>query len=354
MAVRKTTGKTTTGRTAEKKTASGRAKPAAKKNTNNASSKTSVTAKKISAADKSNTSKTKASSGSSRGLGKGLGALLSSEGIPEDRRDAVVELKINDISPNVEQPRKIFDEQALNELADSIKENGVIQPIIVAKKGDGYTIVAGERRWRASRLAGLKVIPAIVRELTDQQTLEQALIENLQREDLNPLEEAFAMDNLLKTHKMSQEQLAKKLGKPRATIANTVRLINIDESLQDYIRNGDLSAGHAKALLSLKDPEDQRKAANFILAKDMTVRQAEEYVKKYLYDLENPGNAKKETKAEPDERFSLSTKEVETTLKKSLGSKVRLKILDSEQGRGKIIIDYRNYEDLDRLIAMLK
>ncbi len=288
---------------------------------------------------------------STRGLGKGLGALLSSDGIPEDTRDSVVELKVNDISPNTDQPRKVFDDDALNELAASIKENGVIQPIIVTKKANGYIIVAGERRWRAARIAGLKVIPAIVRELSSQQIMEQALIENLQREDLNPLEEAYAMDNLLKTHKMSQEQLAKKLGKPRATIANTVRLINIDESLQDFIINGDLSAGHAKAILALKNPEDQRKVANIILAKDMTVRQAEEYVKRYS---ENPNKEQKSTKKELDPQFELSTKEVETTLKKSLGSKVRLKILDSSAGRGKIIIDYKNYEDLDRLIEMLR
>ena len=317
--------------------------------------KTNVTKAKAASSKAKTTARTPAKSTSStRGLGKGLGALLSSDGIPEDASDSVVELKINDVSPNTEQPRKVFDEEALNELASSIKENGVIQPIIVTKKKDGYVIVAGERRWRAARIAGLKIIPAIVRELTSQQIMEQALIENLQREDLNPLEEAFAMDNLLKTHKMSQEQLAKKLGKPRATIANTVRLINIDESLQDYIINGDLSAGHAKALLSLKNPEDQRKAANVILAKDMTVRQAEEYVKKYAYSLEHPEEAQKAPKKELSAQFQLSTKEVETTLKKSLGSKVRLKILDSDAGRGKIIIDYKNYEDLDRLIEMLK
>ena len=217
-----------------------------------------------------------------KGLGKGLGALLSSEGIPENTGNTVVELKINDISPNDGQPRKKFNEDALKELSDSIKENGVIQPIIVQKKGSGYRIVAGERRWRASRLAGLTVIPAIVRDLTDKETMEQALIENLQREDLNPLEEAFAMQNLITAHKLSQEQLAKKLGKPRATIANTVRLINIDESLQDFVRNGDLSAGHAKALLALKTGEEQRKAADVIMTRDMTVRQAEEYIKNII------------------------------------------------------------------------
>ena len=323
MAVRKTVAKK-----AVKKTA---AKPAAKRPAAKTTQKNTAAA--------------------SRGLGKGLDALLSADGIPEDTSDSVVELKINDISPNTDQPRKKFDDEALNELAASIKENGVIQPIIVTRKEKGYVIVAGERRWRAARIAGLKVIPAIIRELSNQQIMEQALIENLQREDLNPLEEAYAMDNLLKTHKMSQEALAKKLGKPRATIANTVRLINIDESLQDFIINGDLTAGHAKAILALKNPEDQRKVANIILAKDMTVRQAEEYVKRYS---ENPNKAPKSTKKELDPQFELSTKDVETTLKKSLGSKVRLKILDSAAGRGKIIIDYKNYEDLDRLIEMLK
>ena len=323
MAVRKTVAKK-----AVKKTA---AKPAAKRPAAKTTQKNTAAA--------------------SRGLGKGLDALLSADGIPEDTSDSVVELKINDISPNTDQPRKKFDDEALNELAASIKENGVIQPIIVTRKEKGYVIVAGERRWRAARIAGLKVIPAIIRELSNQQIMEQALIENLQREDLNPLEEAYAMDNLLKTHKMSQEALAKKLGKPRATIANTVRLINIDESLQDFIINGDLTAGHAKAILALKNPEDQRKVANIILAKDITVRQAEEYVKRYS---ENPNKEPKSTKKELDPQFELSTKEVETTLKKSLGSKVRLKILDSAAGRGKIIIDYKNYEDLDRLIEMLK
>jgi len=323
MAVRKTVAKK-----AVKKTA---AKPAAKRPAAKTTQKNTAAA--------------------TRGLGKGLDALLSADGIPEDTSDSVVELKINDISPNTDQPRKKFDDEALNELAASIKENGVIQPIIVTRKEKGYVIVAGERRWRAARIAGLKVIPAIIRELSNQQIMEQALIENLQREDLNPLEEAYAMDNLLKTHKMSQEALAKKLGKPRATIANTVRLINIDESLQDFIINGDLTAGHAKAILALKNPEDQRKVANIILAKDMTVRQAEEYVKRYS---ENPNKEPKSTKKELDPQFELSTKEVETTLKKSLGSKVRLKILDSAAGRGKIIIDYKNYEDLDRLIEMLK
>ena len=286
-----------------------------------------------------------------KAMGRGLGALLSYEGIPENKKDSVVELKINDISPNDGQPRKIFNDEALNELATSITENGVIQPIIVQRKGEGYRIVAGERRWRAARIAGLSVIPAIVRDLTDKETMEQALIENIQREDLNPIEEASAMQNLLKAHKLTQDQLAKKLGKPRATIANTLRILNLDESLQEFVSRGDLSEGHAKAILSLKEKEDQRKVADVIMAREMNVRQAEAFVKKYI-DAQN-NQSKKPVAEEPDIRFMLSSKEVETKLKKQLGAKVKLKVLDNATGRGRIVIDYKNNEDLDRLIEIL-
>ena len=307
-------------------------KPAAKKTATKAAPKKAVPAPK-------------------RALGKGLGAMLSVEGIPASSGDSVVELKINDISPNEGQPRKNFDDTSLQELASSISESGVIQPIIVQKKNGGYRIVAGERRWRAARIAGLTVIPAIVRELSDRETMVQALLENLQREDLNPIEEAYAMQNLLKTHKLTQEQLAKKLGKPRATIANTMRLVNLDDSLQEYIRRGDLSEGHAKVILSLKDKEDQKTAAEMILQKEMNVRQAEIYVKKILEAKENP-EAPKAVEL-PDERVSLSVKEVETKLKKQLGSRVKLKLTDRSVGKGKIVIEYKDYDDLDRLISIL-
>ena len=297
------------------------------------------------------TAKPAAKTAKSKGLGKGLNALLPVDGIPENKTDSVIELKINDISPNTDQPRKDFDEEKLNELAASIKENGVIQPIIVQKRDKGYRIVAGERRWRASRLAGLKVIPAIVRDLSDQETMEQALIENLQREDLNPIEEALAMQALIKTHKLTQEQLAKKLGKPRATIANTLRLMNINESLLDFIRSGELTAGHAKAILSLKDEEDQRHVADVIMTKDMSVRQAEDYVKKYIWAKEN--NAEPKERKSVDPQVALSIKEVETRLKKSLGSRVKIKVTDQSSGKGKIVIDYKNNEDLDRLINLM-
>ena len=287
----------------------------------------------------------------SKAMGRGLGALLSSDGIPENKRDSVVDLKINDISPNNGQPRKNFNDDALNELASSIEENGVIQPIIVQRKGEGYRIVAGERRWRAARIAGLSVIPAIVRDLSDKETMAQALIENIQREDLNPIEEASAMDNLLKTHKLTQEQLAKKLGKPRATIANTLRILNLDESLQEFVSRGDLSEGHAKAILALKDKEDQRKVADVIMAREMNVRQAEVFVKKYIEAQNNPSG--KKAVELPDIQFTLSTKEVETKLKKLLGAKVKIKVLDNSTGRGRIVIDYKDNMDLDRLIEYL-
>ncbi len=285
-----------------------------------------------------------------KGLGKGMSALLSVDGIPETQKDSVVELKINDISPNSDQPRKTFKEDALQELADSIKENGVIQPIIVSKRGTGYRIVAGERRWRASRLAGLKMIPAIVRDLTDQQTMEQALIENIQRQDLNPLEEAFAMDNLMKEHGLTQEALAKKLGKSRPSIANTLRLINIDESLQDFIRNGDLSAGHARALLAITDKEEQKKAADVVMIKEMSVRETEEYVKKIL---NGSTSTPRKTREKGSNAVALETKKVQHQLEKYFGTKVKLKVKDEAVGKGSIVIEYYSYDDLSRLLEMM-
>lgn len=363
----KPAAKKTAAKTASKKPAAAKKAPAkkaapakkvaAKKPVAKAPAKKSVPAKKTAAVKSSAPKAAPAKKtavktiSESKAMGRGLGALLSSEGIPENKRDSVVDLKINDISPNNGQPRKNFNDDALNELASSIEENGVIQPIIVQRKGEGYRIVAGERRWRAARIAGLSVIPAIVRDLSDKETMAQALIENIQREDLNPIEEASAMDNLLKTHKLTQEQLAKKLGKPRATIANTLRILNLDESLQEFVSRGDLSEGHAKAILALKDKEDQRKVADVIMAREMNVRQAEVFVKKYIEAQNNPSG--KKAVELPDIQFTLSTKEVETKLKKQLGAKVKIKVLDNSTGRGRIVIDYKDNMDLDRLIEYL-
>lgn len=336
---KKTTAKKAPGRPAKAKTV---AKTASKKTTAKAPVKKTVAKKAPVKA---------APAPAKRALGKGLGAMLSVDGIPASSGDSVVELKLNDISPNEDQPRKNFNDEKIEQLAASIAESGVIQPIIVQKKKGGYRIVAGERRWRAARLAGLTVIPAIVRDLTDSETLEQALIENIVREDLNPIEEAFAMQNLLKAHKLTQDKLAKELGKPRATIANTIRLINLDESIQEFIKHGDLSEGHAKVILSLKDKEDQRKAAEAILAKEMNVRQAEAYVKKLIEAKDAPASEKPVEL--PSMGVELSVKEVETKLKKQLGSRVKLKLTDANVGKGKIVIEYKNYDDLDRLISIL-
>lgn len=288
-----------------------------------------------------------------KGLGKGLGALLSMEGIPEQAMDSVVELKVNDIHPNEDQPRKSFREEGLRDLANSIIENGVIQPIIVAKRGTGYRIVAGERRWRAARLAGKTVIPAIIRELSDLETMEQALIENIQREDLNPIEEAYAMDNLMKEHGLTQEQLSKKLGKSRPAIANTIRLINIDMSIQDFIRNGDLSAGHARALLALESGDDQRKAADVVLAKEMSVRETEEFVRKLLSPKKEKEKAE-QPDASASEAILLSAKDVERRLTKHFGTKVKLKMKDQAKGQGSVVIDYFSYDDLQRVLEIIE
>lgn len=294
------------------------------------------------------TNAVKTASARSKGLGKGLGALLQTIDIPDDRvKDAVMELKINDISPNSEQPRKKFDQEKLEELSASIKENGIIQPIIVcrSKKGDGYRIVAGERRWRAARLAGLKIIPAIVRDLTDLQVLEHALIENIQRQDLNPIEEADALDKLIKEHKVTQEKLASVVGRSRPAIANTLRLLNLPDIVKIYVMNEDISAGHARAILSLKDSDLQIRAAEVIIEKDLSVREAEKLVK--TIDKE----PKKKEEKQLSNAYLLSIKNVESDLAKILGTKVKLR---DKQGKGSIVINYYSNEDLDRIIDILK
>lgn len=370
-AVKKTTAPKKAGRPAAKKTAKTTVKNAPVKKTVSAKKVTVKSAVKSAAkpvAKKAPVKKTIAISApasvvpekkipvktisGNKAMGRGLGALLSAEDDSVNKLESVVDLKLNDISPNDGQPRKIFKDDSLNELAASIKEIGVIQPILVQRAGEGYRIIAGERRWRAARIAGLTTIPAIVRDdLSDTETMAQALIENILREDLNPIEEASAMKDLLVTHKLTQEKLSNLLGKPRATIANTIRILNLDESLQEFVSRGDLSEGHAKVILGLKDKEDQRKVADVIMARDMNVRQAEVFVRKYIEAQNNPG-AKKNPEV-PDIQFALSTAEVETRLKKQLGTKVKIKVLDSTTGRGRIVIDYKDNVDLDRLIEYL-
>ncbi len=275
-------------------------------------------------------------------LGKGLGALipdLSALDDKEKRALGITEIELDRIVPNEYQPRKTFDDEKLHELASSIREQGVIQPVIVHRAGSGYALIAGERRWRASRLAGLKTIPALVKEATKRELLEMALIENIQREDLNPLESAEAYKRLQDEFKLTQEDLAKRVGKERSTVTNFLRLLNLPKELRHDIAAGNLSMGHAKALLSLERVRDQLQAAALIVKKGLSVREAEMLASR----LKNPPKEKKA-------RMGHELKAVEEKLKKALGTKVS--IATKAKG-GRIVIDYYSNEELDRILEKI-
>ncbi len=278
-----------------------------------------------------------------KGLGKGLGALLSSDGVSGLESASILNLKINDVFPNVEQPRKLFDEESLKELGESIRENGVIIPIIVKKQGIHYKIVAGERRWRASKMIGLDTIPAIVRDLTELEVLQQALIENIQRQDLNPIEEAQALAKLTEDHDLTQERLAKIVGKSRPAITNSLRLLNLPESIKEMLIFGDLTSGHARALLALPDDQMKEKAADLLIQRQASVRDAEKLVKLLLAPP-------KKTEKIIDEQYLQSILEFEARLSRKLGTKVKLK---DRNKKGTIIIEYYSYEDLDRIYDLI-
>jgi len=278
----------------------------------------------------------------SKGLGKGLGALLPDEMMSEAVRGSVVDLRINEIQPNSEQPRRIFDKEKLEELAESIRANGVIQPVIVRKEGSAFRIVAGERRWRAARLAGLASIPAIVRELTDLEVLEYALIENIQRQDLNPIEEAQAFEKLIKEHGLTQEKLAATVGRSRPAIANSLRLLNLSDEVRVFVETEELSAGHARALLSLTHADSQKKAALLVIQRELSVRETERLVK----TLESVKKAKKKG----DAAYESSLREVESRIAGSLGTKVHL---NDHNKKGTIVIEYYSLDDLERLLDLL-
>ncbi len=281
-----------------------------------------------------------------KGLGKGLGALLDASEIQLAKEaEAVYELDINDISPQAGQPRKNFEQEALQELADSIAREGVLQPIIVRKiSARNYSIIAGERRWRASRLAGKTTIPAIIREVDEVTQVRQALVENIQREDLNPLEEAQAYQILLDRYDMTQEELANSLAKSRSAIANTLRLNNLAAEVQDLLNQGKLSEGQARALLGIKELDKQVAAAQYVVEKGFNVRQTENYVR-FLTADKTP-----KAKSPEDIRYALSVKSVEDKISKNLGVKVKLR---DRSGKGKIEIPYKNLDELDRLIELL-
>lgn len=278
--------------------------------------------------------------------GRGISALINSEATNmEATSDVVIDIDINKIEPNRNQPRKRFEETALESLADSIKENGVIQPIIVKKTEDSYEIVAGERRWRASKIAGLKKIPVIVRAFDDETLFQVALIENLQREDLNAIEEANGYKKLNQEFGLSQDEISKRVGKSRSAVANSMRLLNLDERVQNFVVEGKVSGGHARALLSIEDGDKQFELAERIIEDELSVRQIESLVK---YNLER--NEKAEKVSKPS-KFNTSTfNKIEQDLKSRLGTKVKLK---NKQNKGKIEIEFYSDEDLDRLISLM-
>jgi len=276
------------------------------------------------------------------GLGKGLDALLLNNIVEETigEGEKVQSLKIIDVEPNREQPRRSFDEEALEELSNSIKEYGVIQPIIVTKEDNYYKIVAGERRWRASKKAGMSEIPAIVREYDKQKNSEIALIENIQREDLNPIEKATAIRELLDTYDLTQQQLADKLGISRSGLANSVRILNLDKRVIDLVKEGNLTEGHCRSLLAINDPEKQYEAAKYIIQSGDSVREVEKQMK-----------IKKKSKPAVKNRYEPIYQEIEDSFRSFFGTKVKL---EAKERSGKIIIQYSSNEDLDRILNIIK
>lgn len=275
-----------------------------------------------------------------RGLGKGLGALIPEN--EEKVQNAIIELKITDVEPNDKQPRKAFDDQALTDLSESIKEHGVVQPIIVRQVGNAYQIIAGERRWRASRLAGKRTIPAIVKDCSNLEVMELALIENLQREDLNSIEEALAYKSLIEEYNMTQEDISKKIGKSRPAIANSLRLLQLPHEIKSMIAEGKMTQGHARALLSIVGEKKQLELAEKIINQQLNVRQIEKLAKDTKH--------KEKTEVRPDE-FQIEINQLEERLKATLGTKVTIQ---HKNNKGRIEIEYYSNEELDRILELLE
>lgn len=276
-----------------------------------------------------------------RGLGKGINALFPE--VEKDNKDNIQEIEISKCRPNPYQPRKSFQADSIEELKDSIKEYGVIQPIIVRKSLKGYEIVVGERRYRAAKEAGLKTIPAIIRELTDERMMEIALLENLQRENLTPIEEAQAYANLVEKLNITQHVLSERLGKSRSHIANMIRLLSLPEEVIAYINNGELSMGHGRALLGLKNPEVILALANKIRKEKLNVRQVE----KLIIEM----NEKQEKKQKKKPKKDIFIQERETVLRDALGTAVHI---HKGKQKGKIEIEFYNDDDLNRILEYLE
>ncbi len=288
-----------------------------------------------------------------RGLGKGLDALIpnvdtkgkSAERDTDEKKEPDTIVKITKIEPNREQPRKNFDEDALQELADSIKQFGLLQPILVQDRKTYYEIIAGERRWRAAKLAGLKEVPVIIRDYTDQEIVEISLIENIQREDLNPIEEALAYKRLLTEFNLKQDEVAERVSKSRTAVTNSMRLLKLCDEVQQMIIDDMISSGHARALISIEDPEEQYNIAQKIFDEKLSVRDVEKLVK----NLNKPEKPKKEK--EEDKSLEVIYQDVEEKLKQSLGTKVA--IASKGNGSGKIEIEFYSHDDLEKIISLL-
>lgn len=300
-----------------------------------------------------------------RGLGRGLSNLIPTDDTTEDvssktskqqktstvAKTEVVKkveqtLNINRIEPNKNQPRKEFNEDALQELADSIKQFGVIEPLVVVKRKGYYELIAGERRWRAARLAGLKEVPVVIKDYDDQQIVEIALIENIQREDLNPIEEAHAYERLIQEFNLTQDEVAERVSKSRTNVTNALRLLKLTEKVQQMLIDDMLSTGHVRALITITDPQLQYETAMYIFDKKLSVRETESYVKKLLNK-----KPKEKTSEKEDPELSFLYKAIENRLKESLGTKTTIKAKTKDSG--KIEIEYYSQEDLERITQLL-
>ena len=294
-----------------------------------------------------------------RGLGRGLESLIPSAPKKNQPKDAVKEtsfVEISSIAVSRYQPRRRFEESALKELSESIKEQGIIQPLVVCPVKDGkngakYELIAGERRWRAAQLAGLKAVPVVIKEVSDKQHLQMALVENIQREDLTPIEEALAYQRLMQEFSLTQEEMSVKVGKGRAVVANTLRLLTLPQNLQDAVSAGSISAGHARNLVSVSDAEEQKRLAEKILTEHLTVRDIERIV----------AWLKKENKISKEPVFNKTfeqkdadVRRIEDALQQFLGTKVRIHVKgQGKKLRGSIKIDYFSLEDFERLVDLI-
>ena len=304
-----------------------------------------------------------------KGLGKGLGAIFGEDVVKEnkeetekkakakaeakaaeemDEKGRILMLKLDLVQPNKEQPRKTFDEEKINELAESIKNYGMLQPLLVQKNDSFYEIIAGERRWRAAKAAGLKEVPAVLKEYSKQEAMEISLIENVQRADLNPIEEALGYKQLIDEFGLTQEEIAVRVAKSRTVITNTMRLLKLDEQIQNMLVQGVITSGHARALLSLEDAQMQLKAAKEILDKKLSVRETERLVKR----LQKEASGEKKEEKKKDETLALIYQDLEDRMKSVMGTKVS--IHNKDKNKGRIEIEYYSEAELERIVEMIE